>query len=76
MRAWDEAGLSALAFLAGFYACLVGSKVLAAGLVARSRRFFSGRAYLWLMRLLGVLLLVFAGLLFNEGIELMRGNGV
>jgi threonine/homoserine/homoserine lactone efflux protein len=73
VRAWDEAGLSAAAFLAGFYVCLVGSKVLTAGLVARSRRFFSGRAYVWLMRLLAVLLVGFAGLLVIEGIELLGG---
>ncbi len=47
---------AAFAFLGGFYGCLVGSKVLVAILVSRSRRVLAGRGYLAVMRLLGVLL--------------------
>jgi len=47
---------SALAFTGGFYACLVGSKVLLAVLVSRSRNVVTGRGYRFAIRVLGVLL--------------------
>lgn len=47
-------------FVVVFYAALVGSKICVAVLVARSRRFLRSRAYLWLNRSLGVVLLVYA----------------
>jgi len=50
---------------------LVGSKVLLALLVARSRNFLSGRRYIMIMRLLGILLIGFAAALFAEGLRLL-----
>jgi threonine/homoserine/homoserine lactone efflux protein len=59
---------SIVLFLTAFYGCLVGSKMLVAVAVGRSRRFLRSRAYIWIIRALGVLLLVFAGLFFREGV--------
>lgn len=59
--------LSAVLFLALFYGCLVGSKILVAVVVGRSRRFLHSRTYIWIIRTLGVLLLIFAGLFWKEG---------
>ncbi len=59
--------LSAALFLALFYGCLVGSKILVAVVVGRSRRFLHSRPYIWIIRTLGVLLLIFAGLFLKEG---------
>jgi len=71
VKVWREDALAASAFLAGFYVCLVGSKILVAVLVGSSRQFFSGKSYAYLMRALGVLLFVFALSLAREGLGLL-----
>ncbi len=71
IKAWEESPIAAIAFLIGFYVCLVGSKVSIALLVSKSRQFFTGKTYVYLMRVLGTLLLVFALLLFREGFGLL-----
>ncbi len=60
-----------IAFLAGFYICLVGSKVGIALGVGASRGALTGRAYPWIMRALGIVLAVFAILLVREGLILL-----
>jgi len=55
----------AAAFLFGFYLLLVGSKVLVALMAGRSRDLLAGRFYRLVMRVLAVLLAVFAVLLFR-----------
>jgi len=71
IKTWEENLFAALAFVIGFYACLVGSKVFVASLVSKSRQFFIGKTYVYLMRVLGTLLLIFALLLFRDGLDLL-----
>lgn len=71
LRAWQRGWPSAAGFLVGFFGCLVGSKVAVAAAAGRSRHLFTGRAYPWLMRVLGALLLAFAGLLLRDGLSLL-----
>jgi len=59
----------AAAFLAGFYLLLVGSKLLVALMAGHSRNLLAGRLYRVVMRILGVLLSLFALLLFREGLK-------
>ncbi len=59
------------AFVGSFYLSLVGAKIVLAVAVGRSKAFLSGRLYLWIMRLLGGLLVLFALLLFKEGVEFL-----
>ena len=59
----------AAAFLFGFYLLLVGSKVGVALLAGRSRNLLAGRLYRVVMRVLAVLLALFALLLFREGLK-------
>ena len=59
----------AAAFLFGFYLLLVGSKVLVALLTGRSRNLLAGQPYRVVMRVLAVLLALFAVLLFREGLK-------
>ena len=56
-------------FLILFYGCLVGSKLVVAVAVGRSRRFLRSRAYIWVIRSLGVLLILFAAAFFREGLR-------
>jgi threonine/homoserine/homoserine lactone efflux protein len=63
--------LSALSFVGIFLLFLVGSKVVLAMVVERSRAFLKGCVYVWTMRTLGVLLLFFSIVLFRDGFGLL-----
>jgi threonine/homoserine/homoserine lactone efflux protein len=71
IRAWADGPLAAAAFLAGFYACLVGAKMLVAVIAGRSGGRIRGRGYRAVMVALGVLLLFFALRLAVEGLRLL-----
>ena len=60
----------ASAFILGFYVFLVGSKVLVAVVVGKSRFFLKSRNYIYTIKLLGIILLVFAVLFFKDSLEL------
>lgn len=68
-EAMTQSWLAAAAFLCGFYSLLVGSKMLIAVLAGRSRDLLAGRPYHLVMRVLALLLAVFALLLFREGLK-------
>lgn len=61
----------ALAFVCSFYVFLVGSKIALALLVGRSKSFLQGRAYLAVMRFLGLVLCALAIVLFRDGLRLL-----
>jgi threonine/homoserine/homoserine lactone efflux protein len=63
--------LAPVLFLTGFYVFLVGSKVLLAFVVGKSRAFLTKQGYIWTMRVLGCLLAVFAFFLFNDALSLL-----
>jgi threonine/homoserine/homoserine lactone efflux protein len=71
IRAWSGGPGRALSFVAGFYLCLVGSKVVLAALADKGRHLFGGSAYRSCMRVLGVLLWLCAALLARDGIGLL-----
>lgn len=73
-RAIAQSWLAGVAFLCGFYALLVGSKVLLALLAGKSRSLLSGPAYRLIMCSLAVLLAGFALLLFREGVRQFTTN--
>ncbi len=71
VKAWVQSPPASVAFVAGFYVCLVGAKVLLAVLSGKCRQRLTGRAHRALLRVLGLLLLIFACLLFKDGFQLM-----
>lgn len=71
IRGMDLGLPSAGIFILSFYLLLVGSKILLAILVGRSRKFLQGKTYIVIMRLLGVVLILLAGSLFREGLHLL-----
>ena len=71
VRAMKQGVQAPLAFVAGFYVLLVGSKIALAFLVGRFKAFLSGRAYRMIMGFLGVMLIVLAAALFREGLRLL-----
>lgn len=72
LKAYERGASSAVAYVVSFYALLVGSKVGVALLADRSRELLAGRYYLWVMRALGLCLLVFAVLFLREGLTTAR----
>ena len=70
-KALDENILNATAFLGCFLFFLVASKVILAIIVGKSRTFLKGSAYINIMRILGILLVLFSIFLFRDGLKLL-----
>jgi threonine/homoserine/homoserine lactone efflux protein len=63
---------AALAFILSFYGFLVGSKIVLAVLVGKSKFLLTGQAYLFTMRVLGLALCALAIVLFHDGLGLLK----
>ncbi len=74
LKAGNKSVAAAAAFLACFYVCLVGAKLMLAVLVGKTRQFVTGERYVWAMRILGVLLGLFGVLLLHEAMALFSGS--
>jgi len=61
-----------LAFIISFYVFLVGSKIVLAVLIGKSKSLLSGNAYIFTMRFLGLVLCVLAIVLFHDGLTLLK----
>jgi threonine/homoserine/homoserine lactone efflux protein len=71
LKAYNVNVLSAFLFVLGFYLFLVGSKIFVAFVIDKSRDFLKSRAYIYTIRLLGFVLLIFAVLFLKEGLTLL-----
>jgi len=71
IKATKQNIIAPLAFIASFYALLVGSKILLAILVGKSKSFLVGNVYIYTMRFLGLVLCVLAFALFRDGLKLL-----
>ena len=71
LKAMDQSLPAATAFVLSFYLLLVGSKMILAFLVGKSRTFLLGNKYIFTMRLLGGILIILAGFLFQDGLHLL-----
>ncbi|WP_206613131.1 MULTISPECIES: LysE family transporter [unclassified Pseudodesulfovibrio] len=56
-------------FICCFYMSLVGSKIILALIVGRSRSFITGKSYIWIMRVLGMTLCLLALILVEDGFK-------
>ncbi len=72
LNGWRRGDGSAVAFAAGFYASLVGSKVVVAVAVNRSRDALGGARYTWTMRVMGTMLLAVAAWMLASGVTAAR----
>ena len=70
-KAMNQGIFAPFAFIGSFYVLLVGSKILIALLVGKSRSFLTGNTYIYTMRFLGLLLCVLAIALFYDGLKLL-----
>lgn len=71
LSAHEKSALAPWGFIAGFYLLLVGSKAGVAALTGRYRDLLTGKAYPYVMRVLAIALVIFAILLFREGLHLL-----
>jgi threonine/homoserine/homoserine lactone efflux protein len=62
--------LSVIFFILGFYLLLVGSKVIVALIVDRSKSFLKSSAYIYIIRTLGLILLIFAALYIRDALKI------
>jgi threonine/homoserine/homoserine lactone efflux protein len=70
-KAVNQGPLAPSAFIASFYVFLVGSKIVLAILVGKSKSFLAGNWYMYCMRFLGFVLCAFAVVLFRDGLKLL-----
>lgn len=70
LKAFRTGPITALLFIIGFYLFLVGSKIAVALIVDKSKKFLQSRTYIYIIRSLGVALLLFAILFFRDGLKL------
>jgi threonine/homoserine/homoserine lactone efflux protein len=70
-RAMKQGVFAPLAFISSFYTLLVGSKIVIAIFVGKSRTFLTGNLYIYTMRFLGMALCILAMVLFYEGFRLL-----
>ena len=68
VRAFSANVFSAAAFICSFYVLLVGAKVALAVLISSSRSLLLGNAYQYTMKILGMILLLFAAFLLWDGL--------
>lgn len=70
LKAFRISLASGLLFILGFYLFLVGSKIITAFIVDKSKSFLQSNTYIYIIRTSGVALSVFAILFIREGLKL------
>ena len=70
-KAMSQNVSASLAFIISFYAFLVGSKIVLALFIGKSKSFVVDNAYIYTMRILGLILCVLAIVLFHDGLKLL-----
>ena len=69
LKALNVSVFSASLFILGFYLCLVGSKVLVAVVIGKSRSFLSSQYYIYTVKSLGIILMGFAIFFFRDSLR-------
>ena len=71
LKAADISFTAPLLFIFFMYFCLVGSKVVTAIIIGKSRQFLKTKSYIYLLRGLGIVLLIFAYIYLFDGLKLV-----
>jgi threonine/homoserine/homoserine lactone efflux protein len=69
VKAYQASPVAAFVFIIAFYVMLIGSKISIALIVDKSRAVLKNKVFIWTIRILGLVLLIFAILLIKEGIR-------
>ena len=73
-KAFDISLLTVILFFISFYMLLIGSKVALALIVSRSKKRINQKAYIIIMKVLGVILFAFSLLFFYDAIKYLGYN--
>ena len=71
VKAMQHSMIAAASFIISFYVLLIGSKIIIAIAVGKSKSFLTDRTYIYTMRLLGTMLVLLALFLFRDGLRLL-----
>ena len=69
LKAFKTNLLSAILFVLGFYIFIIGSKIAIAVISEKTKNIFSNSTYITIIKILGVILVVFAVVLVKDGLE-------
>lgn len=69
IKALDVGAISASLFIVSFYVTLIGSKVVVSLVAGRSRNLLKSRNYIYTIKILGGVLLIFAVLFIRNGLK-------
>lgn len=69
VKAFEHSLFASVMFVFSFYITIIGSKVVIAIVADKSRNFLKGRIYQWILRVLGMLLIVLALILIKDGVN-------
>ena len=67
IKAYGVSFIASALFILSFYFSIIGSKIIIAFIADKSRTFLTGAAYVWTLRVMGVLLIVLALVLIKDG---------
>lgn len=76
IKASEVGTYSSLAFTAGFYLLLIGSKIIIAIISGVAKNLIQSIVYTFIMKLMGAILLILAVLLILDGYRLLMGNAL
>lgn len=71
LKAYKASLLSAFLYVGGLYVFLVGSKMIIALLVDHSKKFLQSRAYVYIIKALGLILLIFSLMFIKDGLTFL-----
>ena len=69
IKAFGESIITASLFIIVFYSVLIGSKIVIAMVTGRAKNFLSSRYYIYLIRVLGIFLILFALYFLKNGLS-------
>jgi len=69
VKAYHASPVAAFVFIIAFYVMLIGSKISIALIVDKSRAILKNKVFIWTLRILGLVLMIFSILLIKEGIR-------
>ncbi len=74
IKGWNADPSAAIGYVISFYVCIVGAKLIIAWISDRSRNILGTQGYLWVIRILGVILILLAAFLIKDGIEILQSQ--
>jgi threonine/homoserine/homoserine lactone efflux protein len=72
LRALDSNFFALLLFISSFLIFLVGSKIILALIVSKSKTFLQSKFYIYTIRFLGIVLLIFAAIFLKDAFEFFK----